>query len=186
MLNHSKPRSISTLNMSRTRDGSYTRTNSQRDGPNVSELQSIVQFTMHLSQPWPQLGLAIATAIVAPVAGQLCEIGDYHISRQEELDDLIQDYTALEGQITLSHDYTGSLVFHNVTNITSSSITSLSTSEDSGVTSIELPDLVTADSLTISGVTTLEKLSFPKLEYVEHLVLLVVCDGKRAGISFAQ
>jgi hypothetical protein len=39
------------------------------------------------------------------------------------------------------------------------------------VKSIELPDLVTAGSLAVNGITTLEKLSFPKLENIEHLSL---------------
>ncbi|KAL3492877.1 hypothetical protein BJX62DRAFT_235819 [Aspergillus germanicus] len=119
----------------------------------------------------PKLGLAIATAIISPVAAQLCDVGNLEIKSQVELNHLVQNCTALAGQLTLGKYYTGSLVFHNVTNITSSTITAVSGTADSGVTSIELPDLVTAGSFAVNGITTLEKLSFPKLEYVEHLSL---------------
>jgi hypothetical protein len=119
----------------------------------------------------PKIGLAIATAIISPVAAQLCDVGNFEISSQVELNQVVQNCTALAGQLTLGKVYTGSLVFHNVTNITSSTITAVSGTADSGVTSIELPDLVTAGSFAVNGITTLEKLSFPKLEYVEHLSL---------------
>ncbi|KAL2858147.1 hypothetical protein BJX68DRAFT_262699 [Aspergillus pseudodeflectus] len=118
----------------------------------------------------PKIGLAIAASII-PVAAQVCDVGNFEISRQEELDHLVQNCTAFAGQLTLGQDYTGSLAFHNVTNITSSTITAVSGTADSGVKSIELPDLVTAGSLAVNGITTLEKLSFPKLENVEHISL---------------
>jgi hypothetical protein len=73
----------------------------------------------------PKIGLAIAASII-PVAAQVCEVGNFEISRQEELDHLVQNCTAFAGQLTLGQDYTGSLAFHNVTNITSSTITAVS------------------------------------------------------------
>lgn len=90
------------------------------------------------------------------------------ILSQEDLNNRSAGCTTIIGDVWIASNYTGTLVLHNVTNITGSieTVTSSSNSQVApqfNLTSIEMPDLVVVSGIFIASSQPLELLSFPKL-----------------------
>ncbi|KAL3476010.1 hypothetical protein BJX99DRAFT_228716 [Aspergillus californicus] len=120
---------------------------------------------------------ALATRMIPGVFAQVnqtdeCSNGEtlqIPIHDQTDLDDLVQKgCTTIWGQLHIQSDYNGSFILNNVTNITSGGITTQEEADGvPGVTSIELPDLVTiGGSVNLTRMDNLELLSMPKLKSI--------------------
>lgn len=90
------------------------------------------------------------------------------ILSQEDLNNRSAGCTTIVGYFRIANNYTGSLVLHNVTNITGNieiepNSSSLQAPSQFRLTSIEMPDLVVASGISISSSQPLDLISFPKL-----------------------
>lgn len=113
------------------------------------------------------LGIASLTGTLAQVCTSSSR--SYHISSQDQLDVLAQNCTIIDSPFYVQSNYTGSsFILHNVTNISQSLNFEWSDTSPRSPLSIEFPDLTRAKSIFLSDVSSLAKLSLPKLEYTNY------------------
>ncbi|KAF9887751.1 hypothetical protein FE257_009704 [Aspergillus nanangensis] len=124
--------------------------------------------------------VAVATAVsrvfdrrLAPVAtARLCQ-GSFNVARSEDVESLFQGCTWVRGDITITNTYSGPLTLPNLKTIDGKLdiqyITSRPGTDNSRatqVTSLELPDTQSIQTVAIGNITTLKTISMPRLESV--------------------
>ncbi|KAL4790464.1 hypothetical protein BDV19DRAFT_372238 [Aspergillus venezuelensis] len=102
----------------------------------------------------------------------------YDIHSQDQLDELSNDCTTINGDIRILKDYTGSFILNNVVNITSLRTEDSSGDKDpeSELTSIELPDLQYVNRLLNIQARHISRLSLPRLISVNESFHVVMRD----------
>lgn len=116
--------------------------------------------------------LVLAISSLTGTLAQVCTSSNpsYHISSQDQLDDLAQNCTVIDSPFYIESNYTGSsFVLRNVTNISQNVVFEWSekSPRSRSPISVEFPDLRHAKSIGLWEAISLTKLSLPKLEYVE-------------------
>ncbi|KAL4913512.1 hypothetical protein BDW62DRAFT_205476 [Aspergillus aurantiobrunneus] len=129
----------------------------------------------------PQLALLFSLLPINTIAQICAPYPVYEVSRQEDLDAISQNCTAIDGRIRILTNYIGPLVLPNVTNITGTVSLDYSL-EGTSLTSLEFPDLVYAGKLSLYSLTSLKNVSLPRLEYAGSINLAV--PAELAGLEF--
>ncbi|KAL4969434.1 uncharacterized protein BDV14DRAFT_165935 [Aspergillus stella-maris] len=118
---------------------------------------------------------------LALAAARDCRPDDasYDIHSQDQLDELSNDCTTINGGIRILNNYTGSFVLNNVVNITSlraEDPTDDNDNPNSELTSIELPDLQYVNRLLDIQTRPVTRLSLPRLRSVNESLHVAIRD----------
>ncbi|KAL3454114.1 hypothetical protein BJX65DRAFT_262829 [Aspergillus insuetus] len=113
--------------------------------------------------------------LASEITAQICPgIGYPGVASQDDLDTIAHSCTTIDGDFYISHNYTGSFVLSNVTNITGQlKGTDYKYGRALQLTSFELPDLQHVSSLSVRFVPSLEKWSLPQLAYTNELYVTI-------------
>lgn len=96
---------------------------------------------------------------------------------QDQLDSRLAGCTSIDGWLNIAHNYTGSFVLNNITNITGGIGTYDENREDlTALTSIQANGLISIQELRIYRVLTLKNVSFPNLKSIDNLKLDLTSD----------
>ncbi|KUJ06365.1 uncharacterized protein LY89DRAFT_692498 [Mollisia scopiformis] len=125
--------------------------------------------------------LSISTISVA-LASPCNTSDEYDISTafssQDDLDQRLAGCTSIDGWLHIAHNYTGSFILNNITNIAGGISTYDGAGNSTGITSIEANGLLSVQELVVFGVPTLENISFPDLVTIDNIGVDLASGGE--------
>ncbi|PWY73024.1 hypothetical protein BO70DRAFT_381772 [Aspergillus heteromorphus CBS 117.55] len=108
--------------------------------------------------------------------------GLWNFTSQASVDLVTHNCTILNGDVTVSPSYSGSLTLNNITNITGEIYYYQNQTVD--LTSVDLPDLLYAGAVDIENTPSLTRLSAPKVTEVPDGVMVVIIANSSALVEF--